>query len=127
MGSILIKRETAWLIDLIIATGIVFIPDVLLTRLTNYNPFFFTVAVGFLLFICKDMSGRSVGKRILGLQIVNSNKEGRVSLWKLTLRNILSPFWIVDAIICLCTQGEKIEDLILNITVIENTNNILNN
>ena len=66
----------------------------------------------------------SVGKKLVGLQIVNQDgsKPSRV---KLLLRNILFPLMPIDAFIVALTD-QKIMDRILKLKVVNTEKNILN-
>ena len=75
----------------------------------------------YVLFVCRDIKGRSFGKRIVGLEIVSRNHPGeKVSKIKLILRNLLMPFWMLEGLSMLfLTENQKFSDKMLGLSVTE--------
>ena len=77
----------------------------------------FIAAVAMLLF--KDVFGRSIGKRIVGLKIV-TNSGDAVPKWKLVLRNVTTFFWTLELIVAvLSDENKRLTDMMLGIKVIK--------
>ena len=77
------------------------------------------------LFILKDVFGRSLGKCVTGLKIINvKNPSEKVSVGKRILHNIATLLWFVDVIQVL-HKGEKYKmmDKELGLDVVKNINN----
>lgn len=77
----------------------------------------FILAVAMLL--VKDVFGRSIGKRIVGLKIV-TNSGDAVPKWKLVLRNVTTFFWTFELIVAvLSDENKRLTDMMLGIKVIK--------
>ncbi len=77
----------------------------------------FIAAVAMLL--VKDVFGRSIGKRIVGLKIV-TNSGDAVPKWKLVLRNVTTFFWTFELIVAvLSDENKRLTDMMLGIKVIK--------
>lgn len=117
------KRIIAFYIDAFIAFFIIIAPLYLIAGMfeININPIFAFIAavLGTILLLFKDISGRSVGKRIMGLKLVIKADSNTKPKWQhLVLRNILLGLWAVDAIRLLYGY-DKILDKLLGIKVVE--------
>ena len=73
--------------------------------------------IGAVIFMFKDISGQSLGKRLFKLKIVN--KDGQCPpKYILVLRNMLMILWAVDVIIIL-VAGKKLCDYIFRTGVVD--------
>ena len=68
---------------------------------------------GFALYFCKDIfNGRSIAKRILGLQIVN-NSSGKVATpIRCFLRNITCVLWPIEVLVAITNTSRRLGDRI---------------
>lgn len=113
-----LRRFAATLIDAMICAAFIVLPDIL--GMFEDAPVVETVGIALagIMLLLKDVFGRSPGKIILGLYIVDDN-TGRVPrVWKLMLRNLLLPLWIIDGGICLFTTGRRLADIVLKVRVV---------
>ncbi|MBC7865671.1 MAG: RDD family protein [Bacteroidia bacterium] len=85
---------------------------------TDYT--FALVFIGFsTLYYLKDIfSGRSIGKRILGLQIVNNKSNLPASPVRTVLRNFGFLLWIVEVVMILASPSKRLGDLIAGTKVV---------
>ena len=74
----------------------------------------------------KDIWGRSIGKQLMKIKVVNFHDcFSKVSVWKLILRNIASPIWVVDVILVLYIgKKQKLMDAALDLDVVSCTNRL---
>ena len=89
----LYRRYLAFLFDFLFSMAtMVLICDLLfkkLITLENQDLFYWTWAGAvYLILATRDMTGRSLGKRIFRLKIVSFNENEEVKLYQLVLRNI---------------------------------------
>jgi uncharacterized RDD family membrane protein YckC len=126
--SLIARRIAAFVIDHIAITvisliyGLIFMEQInnaYGTDLIIYTVPFFFIALLFYLF--KDsIKGKSIGKRLLGLQVRSSkNIEKIPPQWKLVLRNITTPFWIIEILFLIFNKHcMKTGDIIFGTTVV---------
>ncbi len=69
-------------------------------KVTPRNTFsdFITLLIVICIWCLKDINGRSIGKRIFKLKVVDKNTYKALAPWKLFIRNIMLFFWIIDLI-----------------------------
>lgn len=118
MKTVITKRAVAFIIDLFFLTFIIAI----LGEILNVTEFMFTYVYGIPILLVRDVifGGRSLGKIIMGLKIVDVKTNKRASIWKLIVRNITSPIWFVDAIIIFSNNSiPRIMDRALGLQVRE--------
>lgn len=85
------------------------------------------VMVGYMIFMMifniyflKDSyRGKSIGKRVIGLQVVNRNTNKPASSLQCFIRNLLIPIWPLEVLISLFSTSIRLGDLIANTRVIE--------
>jgi hypothetical protein len=69
--------------------------------------------IGFAVYLCKDaINGRSPGKRILKLQIIDNATGKAASPVKCFVRNIFIILWPIEAIVALINPSRRIGDLV---------------
>jgi uncharacterized RDD family membrane protein YckC len=122
-------RLGAMLLDHIFMTTIAmvfFLPGFISEMVAAFNPshgsltadfmagFYGYVAVfGFALYFCKDIiNGRSIAKRILGLQVVNNASGKAASPFRCFLRNITCVLWPIEGIVALVNTSRRLGDRI---------------
>lgn len=72
-------------------------------------PFYIVIAI----YLNKDaFGGQSIAKRILGLEVVDSNTEQPANEFQCFLRNMTIPLWIIEVIPVLISPSRRIGDLI---------------
>ena len=128
--GIIIRRFFSFYIDLMIASfSSVFVCGFVGKLYPNEEQFmsvfvYLVIGMAIILFLIKDISGRSVGKRIFRLIIINRNElNTSIPKSKLILRNILAFLWILEGI--LIYEGVvkyKIMDNILGLNVVPKNN-----
>lgn len=132
--SLLARRITAFLIDHTAITILSMIYVLIFMEQINnaYGrdlilyliPFFF---IAFLSYLLKDsVKGKSIGKRIMGLQVRSSKNIDKVpSQWRVVLRNITFPLWMVEFLVMIFNKNSrKLGDVIFGTTVVvEKKNN----
>jgi len=78
------------------------------------------VSFGFSIYINKDaFNGRSIGKRICGLQIVDRKTNEVASSLKCMVRNITFLVWPLEVIILLVTRNRRLGDFIMNTEIVQ--------
>lgn len=112
---ILLKRFFAFYIDLMI-TCVICSPFIMVTAFKLYLAFLILVPV---LFVLRDVSGCSVGKRILNLKIVAIEDGKALSVGRLIVRNLTTLLWPMEALIAYLNKGRRLGDLIAKSRVIE--------
>jgi uncharacterized RDD family membrane protein YckC len=70
-------------------------------------------AFGFALYFCKDIfNGRSIAKRILGLQVVNNSTGKVASPVRCFVRNITCVLWPIEGIVAIVNTSRRLGDRI---------------
>ena len=105
------KRLIAGWIDLFIVTAIISV--VAISFRINLNIMY---VIFCLIFLAKDIFGKSVGKKLMGLSIVNANGV-EPQKYILLLRNILVVIWPLDTIL-IVINNKKICDHLFNTFVV---------
>jgi len=113
--NIKFKRLLAAFIDYIIALLIV---TILIFSFPVLNTLPMICLIGGGCTLIKDVFGKSVGKLILKLKIVDKNGVCP-KFYILILRQILTPLWMIDVILVL-NKNKKICDYWFNTAVVEN-------
>ena len=120
--SILLRRALALLIDfyvfvyLILQTGEYWLP--LFAVGEGENQGFFLMLPITVIIVCRDVFGRSLGKWIMRLKIVQTNTFEKPPVKKLLLRGILIPIAPFDAIGVLLTGKARPIDRYLGLDVV---------
>lgn len=95
-------RGASFMIDTMICTGIA-IGICAICTLNNI----FIIAFGLLLLIFRDVPGKSIGKLLLGLDIVDGQSNKRASLLQRLVKNITSFVTILEIPILLLRNDHK--------------------
>jgi uncharacterized RDD family membrane protein YckC len=83
------------------------------------GPLFYIALAGFTLYFCKDsINGRSIGKRIFKIQVVDNTTEEAASPVKCFVRNIFCVIWPVEVIAALINPGRRLGDRIAGTKII---------
>ena len=108
----LLKRLVAFAIDYFIALGVCF-PMVLF----DYPIYLGVIPI--LLVMLKDISGKSVGKRIIGLEIIHLETGGPVKKGYLFLRNVTFLLNWFELLVAYVNKGKRIGDALAKTRVVE--------
>ena len=107
------KRLIAAAIDSYIVVFIITVPILLIgIELDSW----LLIAVGGVLLCLKDVSGRSVGKKLLKLNLLDVDSERAPSLIKRILRNISMVIWPVE-VFFLLSKRRRIGDVLFHTRV----------
>ena len=80
---------------------------------------FYIGLFGLSLYLCKDaFNGRSVGKRMLKLQVVHNETEVAASPLRCFIRNLFCGLWPVEVIVTVASPGRRIGDLVAGTKVV---------
>jgi uncharacterized RDD family membrane protein YckC len=119
-------RLIALVIDFFILSIIELLIVILLLININKNFLFIygmATAMVYSLFFCKDIiKGQSIGKKIIGLQVVNK-KRLPATLGNLILRNFIALLQPIDALYMLNNNGKRLGDIISKTRVISTSTN----
>lgn len=125
MKNIRIKRCIAWFIDWLLCClpcllyTILFAPSLVRPSFSNLLGLFLLVPATFILFVLRDVifGGRSVGKRIFGLHVIDLRSSAAATNDKKILRNLFFFLYLVDVFVLLAT-GQTIGDRIAGTLVV---------
>ena len=79
--------------------------------------------IGMGIMVSRDIFGRSIGKKILGLKIANRKGGGKTKLYQRLLRNITSFIMVVEVIVVLArSDRRRLGDLIAGTEVVGKEN-----
>lgn len=114
-----LKRFAGTMIDAMICASLIVIPNIL--GMFEEAPIveYIGILLAGIILLLKDVFGRSLGKIVFGLYIVDDITGRCPKVWKLMLRNLLLPIWIIDGGICLLTTGRRLADIVLKVRVVE--------
>lgn len=120
----LLNRIISAVIDMILSGFITVILALLLKFIDIEHTTFIPVILfsfAYTLFICKDLiySGRSLGKYIMKLDILNKYNN-TPSIITLILRNTFIFIWPLGFLVCIINPEKKIEDILLGTKVVSN-------
>lgn len=77
------------------------------------------LAVSYFYFLSKDFfGGRSIGKRVMKLQLVMKDGHSPVSGIRMIVRNLFLVLWPVEVIMYLANSGQRLGDLLCKTTVV---------
>lgn len=114
------KRIEAFVIDMIvtfIASSLFFLISVFLANSMLWMSFALAIIYSFL--FCKDVnSGKSLGKRKVGLCILLEKNESVPSTMRLILRNIFYILWPIELVLFFCNSGKRLGDLVMQTKVV---------
>ncbi len=87
----------------------------------NFWPKYVMYFIGaiYALYFCKDsFNGKSPGKKIMGLQVVNHKTMLPANPWRCIVRNLFSIFWPIEAIVALANPSRRIGDFVAGTEVV---------
>jgi RDD family. len=116
-----IKRLLAFGLDLMIIVAIVNVLFLSTFIIKSQFLLQFLSALMITLLFCKDcMNGQSIGKRVMKLQVVDSNTEENISAVRHIVRNLFLPLWCIEILILMISKRERIGDYVAKTKVISN-------
>lgn len=101
------KRGIAFCIDLLFSTAISMLLFVSGSQVEDVDFLPYLLTVGGLTLLSRDVFGRSLGKFIMGLQIIDTKTNSRANSDQRLLRNITTPFTIIEVLIYICRNDNK--------------------
>lgn len=133
MDFIMKKRITAYILDIIVVTlsmwllTLILYPVIFFTNIIGQVSSAWTIIYMILVLgyfaVLEQMQGSSLGKDIVGLQVVSTYDGKRPTVVQSIIRNLSKLFWIpvlLDLVIGLALkQNTKILDILSKTTVIE--------
>ena len=105
------KRLIAAAIDLFVAT----IPVTFLGLAFGLDKWF-AMGIGVILFFLKDISGKSLGKRVMNLLLLKDLSEQTPSLIQRIVRNFLLVIWPIE-VLFLFIKGKRMGDILFHTQV----------
>ena len=112
------KRLVAFLIDLILVSlfGAVF---QICIRYIGYVAGLALVSIVFAVFFCRDIfTGRSLGRRICGLSVVDADSFHPVSEFRALVRNLFIVVWPIE-LVMLFLKKRRLGDIVTHTDVVE--------
>ncbi len=112
------KRLVAFLIDLILVSlfGAVF---QICIRYIGYVAGLALVSIVFAVFFCRDIfTGRSLGRRICGLSVVDADSFHPVSEFRALVRNLFIVVWPIELVV-LFLKKRRLGDIVTHTDVVE--------
>jgi uncharacterized RDD family membrane protein YckC len=97
-----------------------------MTRATTEGSVYFTAWTALLicLYLNKDIfSGRSIGKRMTGLQITENIAEGPPGPLRCLVRNFFSLLWPLELVVLLFNPGRRVGDFVAGTRVVPTIDN----
>ena len=130
------NRIKSMLVDFAYVTSVFFpwiiiiaLPFIILTINNSENQTFFNLYITVALIpytltimalLNKDLcNGKSIGKRIYGYQIIDSQTKETAGEYKCMLRNITMIIWPIEAIVIMINPSKRIGDLIAGTEIIK--------
>ena len=107
ISKLLLKRGVALWIDLLISTLICMLWYERLSTIYVMDEFPFVITLGLILMVGRDIFGRSLGKCIMGLKIIDINTNLPARLYKRIVRNFTFPITVVEAIVLLSQNNNS--------------------
>lgn len=121
--NLLFRRAVALYIDLGITTLVSMIAHLFVSKFINVDQYSFVMLLVQLLMICRDIFGRSIGKKCAGLYIVNHGTNDKAKLSQRILRNVTGPVIIVEIFAILLREDHRrFGDLLAKTDVCHKTN-----
>lgn len=121
---LLFKRGIAFLIDMIvIACMFSVVTSTVVTDMETMMKWGWAIGLGiYVLILLRDLFGRSLGKKILGLELLDS-QGNKPKLWKRILRNITFAFFQVEIlVVALSSDHQRLSDQLLHLRVADWSN-----
>ena len=120
----LIFRGAAFLMDIMIYSAILQVIVWIFYKIPVFGTKPVIIGIAFIFMFFRDVFGKSIGKYLLGLNIIDSRSTNKAKVYQRLLKNITLPLWFVEApIVIFSKKHRRIGDLLAKteITVDENS------
>ena len=84
------------------------------TRLTS----FIFISILIIYFLKDSYRGKSIGKRVIGLQVINRTTNKPANEFQCFVRNLIIPIWPLEVLITMFSPSIRLGDLLANTKVI---------
>ena len=109
----LLFRGVAFAIDTIVCVFIAIGIFGIVSLYMELQSYYLTIVVGLVLLTFRDVFGKSLGKMLVGIDILDNKSKEKASLIQRISKNITTPISIVEIpIIILCKDHRRIGDII---------------
>ncbi len=109
---------------LVILFGIVYLIDMATSSFTANLDIPFSISMtlafmSFMIYFLKDnYRGKSIGKRFMGLQVIDRKTNTPASSFQCYIRNLLIPLWPLEVIVTLFSPSRRLGDYLTNTEVV---------
>ncbi len=117
-GSVFHRRMIAFFIDLAIVCVVTYVLMVLGELLPIKYGGLIAEIIGVLLMIFRDAFGKSPGKIMMRLTVINIHTNKQAAIYQRILRNITTPLWMLEVLICRFNNGLRLTDMWLGTKVV---------
>ena len=116
-GSVFSRRAVAFFIDTAIGCVLSCILSVIGAFIHPQYGSLAAMFIGITLIICRDAFGKSPGKALMRLTVIDVRTQKRAAFLKRILRQLTTPLWMIEAVVCLVCNGIRITDFWLSTKV----------
>jgi uncharacterized RDD family membrane protein YckC len=110
---LLLFRGVAFGIDTMICAGIMMVIVGIFHKIPILGTMPFIIGIAFVLMFFRDVFGKSIGKYLLGLNIVDLRSKNKAKFYQRLLKNITVPFSIIEIpIVIFSKKHQRIGDLL---------------
>ena len=117
-GSVFSRRVVAFFIDTAIGCVLSCILSVIGAFIHPQYGSLVAMLVGITLIICRDAFGKSPGKALMRLTVIDVRTQKQVAFSKRILRQLTTPLWMIETVVCLVYNGIRITDFWLSTKVV---------
>ena len=93
----LIFRGAAFLMDIMIYSAILQVIVWIFYKIPVFGTKPVIIGIAFIFMFFRDVFGKSIGKYLLGLNIIDSRSTNKAKVYQRLLKNITLPLWFVEA------------------------------
>ena len=110
---LLLFRGVAFGIDTMICAGIMMVIVGIFHKIPILGTMPFMIGIAFILMFFRDVFGKSIGKYLFGLNIVDLRSKNKAKFYQRLLKNITVPFSIIEIpIVIFSKKHQRIGDLL---------------
>lgn len=121
---LIVFRGCAFAVDTMICSGIMMVIVGIFHKIPILGTMPFMIGIAFILMFFRDVFGKSIGKYLFGLNIVDLRSKNKAKFYQRLLKNITVPFSIIEIpIVVFSKKHQRIGDLLAKteITIDENS------
>ena len=123
-NAVLIFRGIAYFIDTLISTIATMGIIVILKGKLHFEDIYLVIGIAFTLLIFRDIFGKSLGKFLLGMTIVDYKNKNKAKFYQRLLKNITVPLSMVEIpIIIFAKNHKRIGDRLAKTEIVINEDN----